>query len=32
MQKNYHPTLSYRDLYSKHLEIVELLDRAGMDY
>lgn len=32
MQKNDRPELSYQDLYARHLEIVEFIDQAGMDY
>src|SRR3989338_10861240 len=32
MQKNDRPELSYADLYAHHLEIVEFIDQAGMDF
>lgn len=32
MQKNDRPELSYEDLYARHLEIVEFIDQAGMDF
>src|SRR3989338_8850726 len=32
MQKNDRPDLSYADLYARHLEIVEFIDQAGMDF
>jgi alkanesulfonate monooxygenase SsuD/methylene tetrahydromethanopterin reductase-like flavin-dependent oxidoreductase (luciferase family) len=32
MQKNDRPELSYADLYAQHLEIVEFIDQAGMDF
>ena len=32
MQKNDRPELSYAELYARHLEIVEFIDQAGMDF
>jgi len=32
LQKNDRPELSYQDLYARHLEIVEFLDQASMNY
>ena len=32
MQKNDLPELSYQDLYARHLDIIEFIDQAGMDY
>ena len=32
MQKNDRPDLSYADLYARHLDIVEFIDQAGMDF
>ena len=32
MQKNDLPEFSYQDLYARHLDIIEFIDQAGMDY
>ena len=32
MQKNDKPERSYADMYAIHLEIVEFVDQAGMDF
>jgi len=32
MQKNDKPERSYADMYANHLEVVEFVDQAGMDF